>query len=349
MKKSDDIDLREKLIGLGKTSMRKNYYAELLKEKQKLEEQNLQLLQEVQQRRGAEMALNALNADLENRILARTIELEKLNHDLSDSYADLKQAHEYLVQTEKLAALGALVAGISHEVNTPLGICITSSTYLMTLLSETRHLFTQKKLTAAQFDELSSEALEAAKIMINNLLRSSELLENFKLIAIDQTHYEFRTFRYKEYTHRILTNLQPEIKKKNVEVIVTCEDGLEIKGYPGILTQILSNFVMNSLVHGFNSEEHHQIIITYYLDGKTLYMDYDDNGCGMNSEQALRAFEPFFTTKRGTGGSGLGLFIVYNLVTTRLRGTISLETEPGQGVHFKIKFPLNHQMSDEEE
>ncbi len=349
MKESDSNELREKLIGLGKTSMRKNYYAELLKEKQKLEEQNLQLLQEVQQRREAEAALLALNDELETRIHLRTNELEKLNHDLNDSYVDLKQAHEYLVQTEKLAALGSLVAGISHEVNTPLGICMTISTYLMTLLTETRQLFMDKKLTAVKFNELSLETLNSSQIMVNNLMRSVELLENFKLIAVDQSHYEYRTFRFKDYTQRILSNLQPEIKKKNVEIVISCEDSLEIKGYPGILTQILSNLVINSLIHGFPTLAPYQIKIAYRVDADTIYMDYSDNGHGMTQEQAQRAFEPFFTTKLGTGGSGLGLFIVYNLVSVRLKGTITLDTSPGKGVHFRIKVPLNHQMEQKEE
>ncbi len=348
MKESDSNELREKLIGLGKTSMRKNYYAELLKEKQKLERQNSQLLAEVQQRREAEAALHVLNNELESRIYSRTKELEILNQELSSSYAELKQAHEYLVQTEKLAALGSLVAGISHEVNTPLGICMTISTYLSSLLSETRNLFTQKKLTAVRFNELSAESLESAQILVNNLIHSVDLLENFKLIAVDQTHYEYRTFRFKEYTHRILTNLLPEIKKKNVAIDVDCEDTLEIRGYPGILTQLLSNFVMNSLIHGFISDGPNQIRIKYAIINEQILMDYWDNGCGMNPDQVQHAFEPFFTTKLGTGGSGLGLFIVYNLVTTRLKGTITLETQPGQGVHFRITVPLEHEITQME-
>ncbi len=344
MKDSDSNELREKLIGLGKTSMRKNYYADLLKEKQKLEEQNQQLMQEVQQRREAETALHFLNNELEDRIHRRTLELETLNKELQSSYVGLKQAHEYLVQSEKLAALGGLVAGISHEVNTPLGICVTSSTYLLTILQDMRSLYAKKDFDFHMCKELTEESLESAQILINNLLRSVDLLENFKLIAVDQTNYEYRTFNYLEYTRRILTNLHPEIKKKNVEIEIRCEESLNTKGYPGILTQILSNFVMNSLIHGFDSAGPYKIVIAYSADEDYIVMDYTDNGCGMSANQAKHAFEPFFTTIRGAGGSGLGLYIVFNLVTTLLRGVITLKSEPQKGVHFTIKIPRDYRI-----
>lgn len=351
MNDSRNDDLRDKLMGLGKSSMRKNYYAELLQEKQKLELQNQQLMEEIQHRKAAEEALLALNEELEARIAARTADLEQLNQDLKASYTDLKQAHEYLVQTEKLAALGALVAGISHEVNTPLGICVTTSTYLVTLLNENHQLFKDKKLTVKKFDELCSESLDCTDILINNLHRSVELLENFKLLAVDQTHYEYRSFYMKDYTQRILTNLYPETKKRNVEITITCEDSLQIKGYPGILAQLLSNLVMNSLIHGFVGEGPHHIQISYDVVGDTILMEYADNGCGMDSASAKRAFDPFYTTRRGSGGSGLGLFIVYNLVTTRLMGTITLDTAINEGARFTIRVPVNHkndQLEDDE-
>lgn len=346
MKDSDPKELREKLIGLGKTSMRKNYYAELLKEKQKLELQNRQLLQEVTQRREAEAALQALNNELEDRIRERTRDLERLNRELAASYAELQQAHDYLLQSEKLAALGSLVAGISHEVNTPLGICLTSATFLNGLLETLRHQFLSKSLTAGSFDSLSAESLESAGILINNLRRSIELLDNFKMIAVDQTHYEYRQFLVMEYTRRILSNLQPELKKKAPVIELTGDEDLTIKGYPGILTQLLTNLVMNSLIHGFSGEGPHRIRIAYATDAHSILMDYSDNGIGMTPQEARKAFDPFYTTKRGAGGSGLGLFIVFNLITARLRGSISLETQPGSGVLFRIRVPLQHRLSE---
>ncbi len=344
MKDSNNSDLRDKLIGLGKTSMRKNYYADLLKEKQKLEEQNQQLTIEVTQRREAETALQILNNELEDRILKRTAELEALNNELQNSYGELKQAHQYLVQSEKLAALGGLVAGISHEVNTPLGICVTSSTYLLNILQDLQRLYAEKILTASRFKELSDESIQSANILINNLMRSVDLLENFKLIAVDQTNYEYRTFNYLEYTRRILTNLHPEIKKKKVEIDIICDDTLSAKGYPGILTQILSNLIMNSLIHGFKENREYGITIAYWADEDFIVMEYKDNGCGMSAHQAKHAFDPFFTTTRGSGGSGLGLYIVFNLVTTLLRGALTLETEQDKGVFFTIKVPRDYRI-----
>lgn len=344
MDESDRSDLREKIIGLGKTSMRKSYYSELLHEKQKLEEQNIQLLQEIKQRSKVEADLQKLNEELEYRIGKRTHELEKLNQELGNSYAELKHAHEYLLQSEKLAALGALVAGISHEVNTPLGICMTSTTFLLQLLKEINVLFSSKTLTSNKFSELLNESIESAEITLNNLIRGVELLDNFKTIAVDQAHYEYREYPLHEYTSKILTNLNPELKKKNVVVEVDCDNALKVYGYPGILTQILSNLVMNSLLHGFNGTGPNSILIRYGIHEETLTLTYQDNGCGMSKKQAKQAFEPFFTTKRGAGGSGLGLFIVYNLVTSRLMGTISLHTEPGAGVRFTIRTPINYRM-----
>ncbi len=348
MKDSDPNELREKLIGLGRTSMRKNYYAELLKEKQKLEQQNRQLLQEVTQRREAEAALQALNNELEDRILQRTLDLERLNRELAASYAELRQAHDYLLQSEKLAALGSLVAGISHEVNTPLGICLTSVTFLHSLLEELRQRFLEGTLTAGACDGLTADSLESAGILINNLRRSIELLDNFKTVAVDQTHYEYRQFRVMEYTRRILSNLQPELKRKSPVIELTGDEDLSIKGYPGILTQLLTNLVMNSLIHGFIGEGPHRIEISYAVDAGWIRMDYRDNGIGMTPQEARKAFDPFYTTKRGAGGSGLGLFIVFNLITARLRGSISLETQPGAGVLFRIRVPLQHRLSEGE-
>lgn len=324
MKTSDSNELRDKLVGLGKTSMRKNYYSELLKEKQLLEE----------------------------RIKERTNELEIANANLEESYVELKKTQDYLIQSEKLAALGALVAGISHEVNTPLGICMTSTTFLISQLEELRQLASERQLSAKKLDELTDSALEAARIMVNNMTRSVDLLNNFKLIAVDQSHYEYRAFNLHEYMERILKNLQPELKKRQVELQFDCDEQFEVKGYPGILNQVMTNLIMNSLIHGFVPERTLNLNITCRADddnegNRSIVIIYSDDGKGMSIETAQKAFNPFFTTARGAGGSGLGLYIIHNLVVARLKGNITLDTRPDKGTTFTIRLHENQHIIED--
>lgn len=316
MKAFDKEELRDKLIGLGKNSMRKNYYVDLK--------------HELDQRIAAENALKLLNEELEKTIELRTQEL--------------LQMQKHLIQSEKLASLGGLVAGISHEVNTPLGISITISSHVTTLLLELQGLLNRDSNTENGIATLVNEAIEAAQILESNLNRSVELMENFKQIAVDQNEHFPRTINYHTYTLAVLKSLQTELKRKGIEVTVTASDITDDWGYPGLWSQIIVNLVMNTVTHAFDYDgtqhcQNCQITIDLSMTDNQFICRYSDNGKGIPSEVAKHIFDPFYTTKRGKGGTGLGLFIVHNIVVNHLHGHIDCITRQPSGVTFELTFP----------
>ncbi len=318
-------------MGLGKSSMRKTYYRELLERQQLLEDQNRQLEEEVNQRRQAQEELKALNEDLEERVSERTAELEA-------SIEELQRTQEYLIQTEKLSALGGLVAGISHEINTPLGIGVTSTSFLKQEFEALAKAYEEGKLKKGQMDEYLRVLREGITILENNLGRAVELIENFKMIATDQSHYEHRTFQVVQYFHSIISNLTPELRRYEVEVQILCDEDLKISGYPGVFSQILTNLVMNALIHGFDKGARGTIQIVMRTIKGGHILEVKDNGKGVDPALLRNIFDPFFTTTRGAGGSGLGMYIVQNLVTKYLGGTITAHSQVGQGFQVEIRF-----------
>lgn len=316
MKAFDKDELRDKLIGLGKKSMRKNYYVDLK--------------HELDQRIAAENALKLLNEALEKTVELRTQELLHMQ--------------KHLIQSEKLASLGGLVAGISHEVNTPLGISITLSSHVATVLSQLHSLVKGDSNTDKSMVILIDEAIEATQILESNLNRSVELMENFKQIAIDQNDHLPRTIHYHTYTLAVLKSLQTELKRKGIDVSVTATGMRDDWGYPGLWSQVIVNLVMNTVNHAFDYDNnlHCQncfITIELAMTDDRFICRYSDNGKGIPSEVAQHIFDPFYTTKRGKGGTGLGLFIVHNIVVNHLHGRIECIPRQPSGVTFELSFP----------
>ncbi len=280
--------------------------------------------------------LAALNQELEKRVQQRTAELEK-------SLTTLRNAQHQLVEAEKLASLGGLVAGVAHEINTPLSIGLTSSTYLqerLIRLEEEYKAGSFKRSTLEQFMKVADEGLEAS---VNNLRRAASLVQSFKQVAVDQTSEVMREFELYSYLGEVLTSLRPRWKRSSHTVELHAEGeakGTIVKTYPGVIMQIMSNLVSNSLVHGFEGMQNGVVEIVLRRTNKDISIDYVDNGKGMTPEQVQRVFEPFFTTKMGSGGSGLGMHIVWNLVTRKLGGAIECHSEQGQGARFIITFPI---------
>ena len=280
--------------------------------------------------------LAALNQELENRVRRRTAELEK-------SLTDLRNAQQQLVEAEKLASLGGLVAGVAHEINTPLGIGLTSATYLqerLTKLEEEYKGGSFKRSTLEHFMKVSDEGLSAT---VSNLRRAASLVQSFKQVAVDQTSEVLREFELYSYLGEVLASLRPRWKRSTHAVELRAEgDAKEtiVKTYPGVIMQIMSNLISNSLVHGFEGMQNGVVNIVLRTANGDISIDYRDNGKGMTPEQIQRVFEPFFTTKMGSGGSGLGMHIVWNLVTRKLGGVIECHSELGQGARFIITFPI---------
>jgi two-component system, NtrC family, sensor kinase len=266
--------------------------------------------------------------------------LEKKSSDLERAIDDLKMMQDKLVESEKMSALGTLVAGVAHEINTPVG---TSITLASTLADETTQLMTmlaEGQLKRSDFQAYLDIAAESTRLLLANLNRAGELVQSFKQVAVDQASLDRRTFRIKPYLEEVAMSLSPHIRKTHHTLIVTGDEWLEIDSCPGVIAQIATNLVTNSLNYAFKPEDRGQLQFTIAREGDRLRMTYSDDGCGIPAENLSKIFNPFFTTGRHQGGTGLGLHIVYNLVTQTLRGQIDVRSAVDEGTHFQILFPL---------
>lgn len=285
-------------------------------------------------------ALQRINQDLERRVESRTRDFQIANEHLRRTLDDLRNAQKQLVESEKMAALGGLVAGVAHEINTPLGIGVTAASHLETESRRIGEQARQNTLKRSELDQFLAVADESSQLILRNLRRADHLIKSFKQVAVDQSSEQRRVVNLREYLDEILTSLQPRLKKTPFRVEIDCPGDLLVDTFPGALYQVFVNLVMNSIIHGFEGRDQGLIRIQASLPGERLCLDYRDDGRGMNPEVVARIFEPFFTTKRGQGGSGLGMHIVYNLVVQLLGGSVRCESATGQGVRFVIELPL---------
>jgi PAS domain S-box-containing protein len=259
---------------------------------------------------------------------------DKLHHTLDE----LRQTQDVLVQSEKMASLGGLVAGVAHEINTPVGIGVTASSHLSEAVGNLRRSFAGGTLKKSEL-EASFETIDQASEMIStNLRRAAELIGSFKQVAVDQSSEEKREFQVGEYLDEIILSLHPKIKQTKHRVSVDCDSSLLVNSYPGAISQIITNLVMNSLIHAYDDGDEGSIRISALDNGDHITLKYFDDGKGMDTESLKKIFDPFFTTKRGSGGSGLGMNILYNLVTQTLGGTVVCDSQPGEGTTFTITF-----------
>ncbi len=279
--------------------------------------------------------LQKARVELENRVA----ETEQANSALNDTLTRLKETQEQLVHQEKMASLGSLVAGVAHEINTPIGVGVTAASTLQSATEDTASAYESGKLTDTGLRKFMSTAVQSAGILLTNLNRAASLIQSFKQVAVDQTSSEVRTFNLKEYLDEVFLSLRPRLKKTRLAVSMTVPEDLELFSYPGALSQIITNLVMNSLVHGYPEETDGVLSVSVEELESDITLHYRDDGVGINADDLQRVFDPFFTTRRGTGGSGLGMHIVFNLVTQQLKGVIKMESELGQGVHVTIRMP----------
>ncbi len=284
--------------------------------------------------------LRELNATLEERVTERTRDLSEANRHLEGTVATLREAQKQLVQAEKMAALGSLVAGISHEINTPLGVSLTAATQLEHLVGEARASFNADALSRSAFNRFLAEVSEGAALVARNNERAAELIRGFKQIAVDQSSDEWREIDLRDYVDETLASLRPRLRNSPVEVSNAVEAGLTLYTHPGAIYQIVSNLVLNALSHAYAEGQAGRVEIAARRDGDEVALECRDDGGGIAPEHLGRVFEPFFTTRLGQGGSGLGLSIVYNLVTGTLRGRIEVDSAPDAGTRFRIRFPV---------
>ncbi|MYM36003.1 GAF domain-containing protein [Duganella sp. FT94W] len=283
------------------------------------------------------VAIARMQADRQIRQAKET--LEQQNAALENALTSLKDAQGELVRQEKLASLGRLVAGVAHEINTPLGICVTATSHLVEELKLTREDLANGALDEDGLNQFFEIIDQSLKIMTTNTQRAAALVRSFKQVAVDQSSDDIRSFNLRKYLDEVLLSLQPKLKGKPIQVEIDCDEQINMASFPGAISQIVTNMVVNSLVHGFEEGQSGKIKIGGKMDGDFVEFDYSDDGVGMDSSTLAQLFDPFFTTKRGAGGSGLGAHILYNLVTGALGGTVKVVSAPGMGLHYKLRFP----------
>lgn len=305
------------------------------------EEELLILAEEdITERRQLEKNLVDLAESLEQRVTARTQDLNHANAELAAALDNLQLAQAELVRSEKLAALGSLVAGVAHELNTPIGNCVTTAS----TLDEQVQQFAgeaKKGLRRTALEQFLGSASNATDILMRNLKRASDLVASFKQVAVDQTSSQRRAFMLKDVVDELLTTLQPTIRLTPYDVACAVPDHIHCDSYPGLLTQVLANLVNNAILHGFDERNSGRIsIAARQLSTSDFELTVADDGQGIPEGDQSRIFDPFFTTKLGKGGSGLGLHIVYNLVTGVLGGHITVVSAAGKGTCFTLCLPL---------
>lgn len=279
------------------------------------------------------------NRKLEERVIERTEQLAEANNELVLMLETLKRTQTQLIQSEKMSALGNLVAGVAHEINTPIGISVTAVSHLAEKTTELTKSFHSNQITRSELEKYLELGREMSSIILINLERAANLIRSFKQLAVDQSSEVKRVFNVQAYIKEVLLSLQPKLKKTKHQIKIDCPDDLEIKSYPGALSQIITNLIMNSLIHAFSEDESGLITFTVIRDQSTINFSYSDNGKGITRESLGKIFNPFFTTMRGKGGTGLGLHIVYNIVTQTLHGTINCQSQQNNGTTFNISFP----------
>lgn len=267
-------------------------------------------------------------------------ETQAANKELSRTLDYLKATQGQLVEAEKMAALGGLVAGVAHEINTPVGVGVTAASALEDKTAAFKEIYTSGRMKRSDLEKYLDIAGQSSQMILRNLERAAELIHSFKQVAVDQSSEEQREFKVKEYLQEILLSLRPQLKKTQHTITINGDDVLTLDSYPGVFSQIVTNLVMNSLLHAYEPEEAGQLIFDFKQENSRFIFKYSDDGKGIPQENLSKIFDPFFTTKRGQGGSGLGLHIIYNLVTQKLGGTIRCESEVGQGTRFVMALPL---------
>ncbi len=295
----------------------------------------------------AEKVLRDANDQLEIKVERRTQDLVAVNEELQAMNQELEEALDFLqktqtqlVQSEKMASLGSLVAGIAHEINTPLGVGVTAISHLKQITQDFAKLYKSDNLKRYDVVDYIADTNEAVAIISSNLERAAQLVRSFKQVSVDQSSEARRVFNVKHYINEILLSLHPILKKTKLLVKVHCADELELDGFPGALAQIGTNLIMNSLIHAYEPTSEGTITIDIKRNGEEeICLIYSDDGKGMDEMVSAKIFDPFFTTKRGSG-SGLGMYILYNIVTQQLGGTITCASQPGRGVTFTICWPV---------
>lgn len=297
-------------------------------------------LVDITRQRQVEQEIRELNQQLEARVQARTERLEVANRNLSVALESVHAMQTELVRADKLAALGSLVAGVAHELNTPIGNCVTVGSTLQHQVSTLTKDFERSELRRSTLQSFLDNATRGTDILMRALTRASELIRSFKRVAVDQSSDQRRPFDVQTTLREVCLTLEPMYKNTTHQLTQDLPDGVEMDSYPGALGQLITNFVSNALQHGFEGRSNgHMHLHAAAAGTDRVTLVFADDGIGMTDEIRNRVFDPFFTTKLGQGGSGLGMNIVYNIVHDVLGGSIAIESSPGNGTRITVQLP----------
>ncbi|MBT5457962.1 MAG: PAS domain S-box protein [Rhodospirillaceae bacterium] len=299
------------------------------------------LLVDITERAQAEQALTELNKELELRVEQRTEEFRQSNVRLEETLETLRRTQDELVRGEKLAGLGVLVAGVSHELSTPIGNCVTMASVLEERMTALEREDAASTTSASPLQQHMEAFRHGVELIQRNLKRGSDLITSFKQVAVDQASEQRRVFELKTAISEIVTTLAPMTSKNNYKIETHVDDGIEMDSFPGPLAQIITNFVSNSILHGFGQRDAGKMVLrAYRVNSDRVELTFGDDGEGIDPKNLKKIFDPFFTTRRSGVGTGLGLHIIHNLVTNVLGGTIAVESTPGKGATFTVSLPV---------
>lgn len=305
------------------------------------------IMADISARKEAELALQAMNASLEARVTERTAELARANDALQKSMDDLRAMQARIVEQEKFAALGGLVAGVAHEMNTPVGVCITSASFLADKVRGLRNEIDSGSIRRSELLDFMSQAEEASQTLVANLERTAELVRAFKRLAVDEAGTNARVIELCPFIDDILGGLRPVCEDAGHRLDYKCSArGITMYVPPPALAQVVGHLVRNSLDHAFIAGVTGRMLLEVVCTEGSVELLFSDDGQGMGPDVLAHIFEPFFTTRRQAGATGLGLHIVYNTVTRTLGGTIECTSVPGEGTRFRIRLPLAKNCDD---
>jgi signal transduction histidine kinase len=289
-------------------------------------------------------ALQSSFLKLEDKVTARTKTLQTTNKELENALISIEQAQKTLVENEKLAALGSLVAGIAHELNTPIGNARLVTSSLKTDADNLKSKSDSNSLTKSEFERLTENIVDSSKLIERNISKAVTLIQNFKQVAVDRTSDRKREFNLNEFIREFESTVHHRTKNMPIEVFLDLDRDVEVYSYPGALSQVIDNFINNAIRHAFedsalDKDNQGLITIATKVSDHHVALSVSDNGMGMSPDVQARIFEPFFTTKLGKGGSGLGMHIVHNLVNGPLCGKINISSNGENGSTFILSIP----------
>ena len=296
---------------------------------------------DVTEQRAAERLLKDANAELERLVGERTQELEQANSELTRTLDELKATTDLLIESDRMASLGSMVAGMAHEINTPIGVGVTAASLVRDKVDQLKADVGAGTLTRDGMDSAMSVLDEASDVMLRNMTRADSLIRSLKQVAVDQSNVEKRDVDVEQYIREIELSIAPVLKQASITVEADCRRKLILNLQPGPLAQVMTNIMMNSVHHAYPDGNGGLIKVGTDLTDDGAVIRFQDFGVGMDQETVGQAFVPFFTTRRNKGGTGLGLSIVYNVVRSVLGGSITCVSEPGKGTVFTVILPLS--------